>query len=499
MITRWLVRRSMGWLDARLRIAPQLRSALAKVFPDHWTFMLGEIALYSFVALVATGVFLTFFYDASMADRVYSGGYAPLRGTTVSAAYASTVELSWDVRAGLLMRQAHHWSALFFIGAIIVHMCRIFFTGAFRKPREINWLIGLTMFVLGMATSFAGYSLPDDLLSGSGLRVASAIALSIPVVGPWVQFLFFGGEFPADLIIPRLYILHVLLIPVLIAALLGVHLAVIIRQKHAQFPGPGRNDHNVVGSKLWPTYGIRSLALLCAVLAVVFGFGGFAQINPVWVWGPYEPAAVTAPAQPDWYLGWVDGMLRIFPAVEFRVFGYLVPSPFLPGVLFPSVIILLMYVWPWVDRRLTGDRDRHQVLDRPRNRPARVAVGAWAVSFLALLLGASSNDVVARFTQIPVLGIMRAMRAVVIVVPLVVAAVAYTLARALRDNPDRTLLTLRPRHLARVRREIVPPRGDEGGRPPEPPHDRSGRLVVPAGDAPKPAAPGDAPDEGGRP
>ncbi|GAB2444069.1 hypothetical protein GCM10027187_04950 [Streptosporangium sandarakinum] len=196
-----------------------------------------------------------------------------------------------------------------------------------------------------------------------------------------VQFLLFGGEFPADLIIPRLYILHVLLIPVLIAALLGVHLAVIIRQKHAQFPGPGRNDHNVVGSKLWPTYGIRSLALLCAVLAVVFGFGGFAQINPVWVWGPYEPAAVTAPAQPDWYLGWVDGMLRIFPAVELRVFGYLVPSPFLPGVFFPTVVILLMYVWPWVDRRLTGDRDRHQVLDRPRvsRRPisARMAPASF--------------------------------------------------------------------------------------------------------------------------
>ncbi|WP_214414008.1 cytochrome bc1 complex cytochrome b subunit [Sphaerisporangium fuscum] len=480
MIIRRLARRAMRTLDARLRIAPQLRLALAKVFPDHWTFMIGEIALYCFAALVATGVFLTLFFDPSPADRVYGGAYGPFRGVTLSAAYASAVELSWDVRAGLLMRQAHHWAALVFLGAIVVHLSRVFFTGAFRKPREINWVIGVTMFLLALATGFAGYSMPDDLLSGTGLRVASGVMLSIPLAGPWLAFLFFGGEFPGEPLIPRLYILHVLILPGLIAALVGAHLAIIVRQKHSQFPGLGRNEHNVVGSKLWPTYSFRSLALLCAVFAVLFGLGGLAQINPVWVWGPFHPDAVTSPAQPDWYLSWVDGALRLFPPLEFRVFGYLVPAPFLPGVVFPALTFLVVYAWPWLERRVTGDRGRHQLLDRPRDRPGRVALGAWALSFLGLLLAASSNDVVARQLHIPVLNIMYVMRLVVLVVPLVVAGLAYVLARALRAHPHLTLLTLRPGHLTPARLRPSPPAGPPAGSP-EP------RPAIPAQEAPEPA------------
>ncbi|SET13148.1 cytochrome bc1 complex cytochrome b subunit [Nonomuraea wenchangensis] len=486
MILRRLGRTGWRWVDGRLRAAEITRTTLAKVFPDHWTFMLGEIALYSFITLVATGVFLTFFFVPSSAETVYGGSYAPLHGSYVSAAYASAVELSFDVRGGLLFRQVHHWSALIFLGAIAAHACRIFFTGAFRKPREINWLVGVTLLLTSLANGFVGYSLLDDLLSGTGLRIGYSIALSVPVVGSWAAFLLFGGEFPGNLIISRLYGLHVLLLPALIATLIAVHMAILIRQKHTHFPGPGRRDSNVVGSKMWPTYAFRSLALLSGVLAVTFGLGALAQINPVWIWGPFKPANATTPGQPDFYMGWVEGMIRLFPAAEFRVFGYLVPSPFLPAVALPLLMVLVMYAWPWLDRLVTGDRGRHHVDARVRDRPGRTAVGVWAVAQTGLLLFAASDDLIARWLKAPVEDVIAVLRIVVLAGPPVIAAVAYVLARALRAYPESRLTTLEPRQVGaalglsrarpprrRVRESVV------GGRPDVPSEDAP--QVVDAG------------------
>ncbi|GII94541.1 cytochrome bc1 complex cytochrome b subunit [Sinosporangium siamense] len=438
-VSRWGLRK----LDERLRIASVVREAVAKVFPDHWSFMLGEIALYAFVSLLLTGTFLAFFFDPSSGERIYAGDYAGLHNSRVSAAYASAVELSFDVRGGLLVRQTHHWAALIFVAAIVTHMLRNFFTGAFRRPRELNWIIGVTLLVLAIANGFAGYSLPDDLLSGTGLRIANSIALSMPIVGTWAAFLLFGGEFPGESIIPRLYILHVLLLPGLIAALIGAHMGILIRQKHTHFAGPGRNDHNVVGSKMWPTYAFRSFALLSALFAVTFALGGLVQINPVWLWGPFDPGTASAPAQPDWFMGWLEGALRLYPPIEFTVFGYLVPAPFVPGVLLPGLTFAIMYVWPWLDRLITKDRAAHHLLDRPRHSPARMAVGVWALSFYGLLLLAGSDDVLADLMGLPVLTVMKTMRIVVIVVPFLFAAAAYALARALRANPEQRLSGLR--------------------------------------------------------
>ncbi|MEV4477357.1 ubiquinol-cytochrome c reductase cytochrome b subunit [Nonomuraea sp. NPDC049504] len=475
---RQLGRAAWRWTDGRLRAAQLTRTALTKVFPDHWSFMLGEIALYSFVTLVATGVFLILFFVPSSAETIYGGSYAPLRGSSVSAAYASAIRLSFDVRGGLLFRQVHHWSALILLGAIAAHACRIFFTGAFRKPREINWLVGVTLLLTSLANGFIGYSLLDDLLSGSGLRIGYSIALSVPLVGPWLAFLLFGGEFPGDVIISRLYGLHVLLLPVLIATLIAVHLAILVRQKHTHFAGPGRRDSNVVGSKLWPTYAFRSLGLLSGVLAVTFGLGGLVQINPVWVWGPFEPANSTTPAQPDYFLGWVEGMIRLFPAAEFWVFGHLVPSPFLPAVALPLLMVLVMYAWPWLDRLVTGDRGRHHVAARVRERPGRTAVGAWAVAQAGLLLFAASDDLMARWLSAPVEDVVAVLRIVVLAGPPVVAAVAYVLARALRAYPESTLMTLEPRHvgealgLSRPRpSRRAAPEGGPGARPEVPSED----------------------------
>jgi ubiquinol-cytochrome c reductase cytochrome b subunit len=427
MITRRLYRA----LDARLGTTSIGRTALAKVFPDHWTFMLGEIALYCFMALVLTGTYLTLFFEPSTAETVYHGAYQPLAGSSVSSAFASTVGLSFDVRAGLLMRQAHHWAALLFVGAIVLHLLRIFFTGAFRRPRELNWVIGVTMLALAMLNGFTGYSMPDDLLSGTGLRIIYSVVLSIPIVGSWIALLAFGGEFPTEETAPRLYISHVFIVPALFTVLIALHLAIIIRQKHSQFPGPGRNERTVVGSRLWPGYAVRSLSLLTGVLAAVFLLGGLVQINPVWIYGPFHPAQATSPAQPDWYVAWGDGALRLFPRVNFHLFGHLVPAPFLPGVGVGGATFLLLYLWPWLERWRTGDRADHQVLERPRERPWRVAIGAGALTFFAILLVAAADDIIARLTLIPVTGILRTLQILVLTLPFVVAAGALLIARSL--------------------------------------------------------------------
>ncbi|MFD0786096.1 cytochrome bc complex cytochrome b subunit, partial [Micromonospora azadirachtae] len=438
-------------VDDRLRLSPITRKALAKVFPDHWSFMLGEIALYSFIALVLTGVYLTFFFEASSADRVYHGSYAPLDGSTTSAAYASTVRLSWDVRAGLLIRQTHHWAAVVFVAAIVVHLIRIFFTGAFRKPRELNWLVGVTMLTLALANGFTGYSMPDDLLSGMGLRIIVSVVESIPVLGAWVAFLALGGEFPSDEMIPRLFVTHVLLVPAVLVALISVHLAMVVRQKHSQFPGPGRTEHNVVGSRFWPSYTLRSLALFCWVVAVLFALGGLVQINPVWLYGPFSPAEATSPAQPDWYVAWGDGALRLFPAWEVRIGGYLVPSPFIPGVVIGGVTFLALYAWPFLERLRTRDRRRHHLLDRPRDHPVRMGVGVGALTFYAVLVVAAGDDIIARLLRVSVYDLLSVLRVVVLVLPLVTGTLAFLLARALSHGDADRVGELTRADLARAR------------------------------------------------
>ncbi len=427
-----MINRFSRWIDDRLAAASFTRSALNKVFPDHWSFMWGEIALYAFVVLIVTGVFLTFFFDPSVAETTYEGKYEPLRGVHMSEAYRSTVELSFDIRAGLVMRQAHHWAAILFLAAIVVHLLRVFFTGGFRRPREVNWMVGVTLFALAFFNGFTGYSLPDDLLSATGLRIAYSIALSVPIVGTWLAFLMFGGEFPAHDIIPRLFVTHILIIPALLAGLLTVHLAIIWRQKHTDFRGPGRRETNVVGSRLWPTYMVKSVGLFFAVFAVTIAMGGLVQINPVWLYGPFRPAQVPSPAQPDWWLGWTEGALRIIPPWEIRAFGYEIPNPFFPGVLLPGITFLLLYLWPFLEARVTGDREPHHILDRPRDRPVRTGLGTMTLTFYVLLQLAASNDLVANQLRVSVGTITWIFRIAVLVLPPVVGYITYRLMKGLK-------------------------------------------------------------------
>ncbi len=435
-----IVRRVTQWFDDRLGATSWVRTALNKVFPDHWSFMLGEIAMYCFVILVLTGVYLTFFFVPSSRIVTYTGSYEPLRGAAVSEAYASVLRLSFDVRAGLVFRQMHHWAANVFIAAIVVHMARIFFTGAFRRPREINWIVGVTLLVFAIFNGFTGYSLPDDLLSGTGLRIFYSIAISVPFVGTWLAFLLFGGEFPAHDIIPRLFVMHVLLVPAVITALLSIHLALVWHQKHTQFASPGRTETNVVGSRLWPTYAMKSVGLFLAIAAVLGVLGGFAQINPVWIYGPLDPAAVTSAAQPDWYLGWIEGALRLAPAWEIRAFGHTIPNPFFPGVLLPGLTFLLLYLWPFIEQRFTGDREPHNLLQRPRDRPVQTAIGAAALAFYGLLFLAASNDIAARMLGVSVFTITWVFRIAVIVLPPVVGFVVYRMLRTLASSGATTFM-----------------------------------------------------------
>ncbi|MCU1463563.1 MAG: menaquinol-cytochrome c reductase cytochrome b subunit precursor [Acidimicrobiales bacterium] len=416
-----MVKRLARWVDDRIGASEFARSVLNKVFPDHWSFMLGEVAMYCFIVLIVTGIYLTFFFDASARDVVYAGSYKPLQGLHMSEAYRSTVQLSFDVRAGLVFRQIHHWAALLFVAAIVMHLSRVFFTGAFRRPRELNWVVGVTLLIAVVFNGFSGYSLPDDLLSGTGLRIAYSIALSVPVVGTWLAFLFFGGTFPAEAITSRLFVLHVLLVPALIAILLSAHLAIVWRQKHSQFAGPGRSERNVVGSYLWPTYAARSVGLLAIVFSVLSLLGGLAQINPVWLYGPFQAPAVTTAAQPDWYMGWLEGALRIFPAWRMHVFGYTVSEVFWPGVVLPSLTFLLLYLWPFIEARVTGDRAEHHLLDRPRDRAGRTAIGAGVIAFYAVLTVAGSQDIIAQHLHLGVPSVTYTLRVAVFALPLAVA------------------------------------------------------------------------------
>jgi len=408
-----------NFLDERVGASKGVKFLFRKIFPDHWSFMLGEVALYSFIILLLTGTFLTFFYVPSVGRTTYDGVYAALGNQTVSEAYASTLRLSFDVRGGLLIRQIHHWSALIFVAATVVHMFRVFFTGAFRKPRELNWLIGATLALLAIVEGFAGYSLPDDLLSGTGLRIASSIILAIPVVGSYLSFFVFGGQFPGDIFISRLYTIHVLLLPGIFLALISVHLILLVVQKHTQYPGPGRTNDNVVGYPLYPVYAAKAGGFFFIVFGVTALMGALFTINPIWMYGSYDPSPVTAGSQPDWYMGWLDGAVRLTPGFfEFTLLGFTFSFNILiPAMIVPGLVTMPLILYPWIEQWATGDRREHHLLDRPRNAPTRTGLGVMAITFYLLLLVSGGNDIIAAQLHLSINDITNTLRLLVFVAP----------------------------------------------------------------------------------
>lgn len=466
-------------MDDRLGVAKKAtRRLFDHIFPDHWSFFLGEIALYSFVVLVVTGVFLALYYVPSGADVVYHGPYHLLDGATMSESYRSVMAISFEVRDGLLVRQIHHWAADIFIGAIVIHLCRIFFTGAYRKPRDYNWAIGLTMLLLALFNGYFGYSLPDDMLSGEGVRIGYSILESIPIVGSYLAVFIFHGQFPGDgSWVNRFYILHVFVFPGLIVALLGLHLFLIFHQEHTQWPGEHKTEENVVGSPLLPTFMAKTTGLFFSVAGVLTVLGGTVQIDPIWLNGPYVVYKAADAAQPDWYMGWLEGSLREMPSWEWTGFGHTFPFMiFLPAVFLPLATFALLYAVPALDRWLTGDYAMHNLCTPPRDRPWHTAFGASAIAFYFMLLFAGGDDVLSHWFDISLNALVWALRVAQFVIPGIVFVVAYHVCRSLSRQAQTSAHATRP---ARVRLTAegyyqveVQAAGDGSGSlaPIEPPH-----------------------------
>ena len=429
-----------NYIDERTSISGLVKEVGRKIFPDHWSFMLGEVALYSFVVILLSGTFLTFFFDPSMTEIEYEGSYVPLKGIEMSVAYASSLDLSFDIRGGLLMRQVHHWAALLFVASIGLHMLRIYFTGAFRKPREINWFIGFVLFVLAMGEGFTGYSLPDDLLSGNGLRIIDGMVKAVPVSGTWISFMLFGGEFPGTDIIPRLYVLHILLLPAILIVALGIHMVLLVINKHTQWAGPGRTNDNVVGVPVMPIFAAKAGGFFFIVFGVIMLIAATFTINPIWNYGPYDPSPVSAGTQPDWYIGFADGALRLIPPhLDVVTFGYTWPF----GVLIPLiglvVFIAIVAFYPFIEAWITGDKREHHILDRPRNTPVRTAIGAAGVTFYAVLWAAASSDLIATHFKVSIEGTIHTLQFLAIAGPIIAYIVTRRICFALQKK-DREIV-----------------------------------------------------------
>jgi ubiquinol-cytochrome c reductase cytochrome b subunit len=423
-----VIRRLVRLVDQRSGSASLLRKTLRYLFPDHWSFLLGEVALYAFVVLVSTGTYLALFFEDSRSKVVYHGDYAPLQGQEMSHAYRSVVELSTTVKAGLLIRQTHHWAADVFVAAIVLHMLRIFFTGAYRKPRELTYWIGLTMLAFALLEGYLGYSLVDDLLSGMGLAIGYSVAVSIPFIGANLASLIWDGPFPGKHdFFARMYIAHVFLLPALIGVLLAAHLALVALKHHTQFRQERRQtERKIVGVPTFPGQTPRSLGLLLATAGILFLLGGLVQINPIWEWGPYHTYASTNGAQPDWYLGWLIGALRLVPGFDVSIGHYtLVPNPFWGGALFPLVAFAFAFTWPFIERRFTGDYGYHNVLDRPRDAPGRTAIGVAVFTWISLVFLAGASDRVTVLFDLSYVGQIWFYRVLVWVGPFVAGVIAY--------------------------------------------------------------------------
>ena len=438
-VKRVLAKRIVAGIDERLHLAATVRKESSHVFPKHYSFFWGELALYSFVVLVLSGTVLALFFVPDTTEVVYHGSYVNLQGLHMSRAYESAIDISFKVRGGLFIRQVHHWAALVFVASIVLHMFRNFFTGAFRRPREFTWVTGVALLLIALLEGYTGYSQLDDLLSGIGVRIISGLILSVPVIGTWLEWLIFGSEYSGDLWISRFFLAHVLLFPGLLFALIGVHLGLVWYLKHSQYPGPGKHESNVVGERTVPGFGSKTLGNALCTFGVLGLLGALFQINPIFLWGPYNPADSSTAVQPDWYVGFLIGALRLFPRWDIHLGRYTIGAPFWPGLVLPAVMFALLAAYPFLEQRRTKDRRVHQLLQRPRDNPVRTALGAMAITFYLVLLVTGSDDVLAIAFNIPFEWLRWTERVAVFVAPPLAYLLTRRICRGLQRN-DRDAL-----------------------------------------------------------
>lgn len=436
-VTERLSRRIAATPAAR-RLRAAIEDARGRAVPVHWSNSFGVVAMACLVVLFVTGVFLMFFYTPSSDVVGYSGPYLPLAGIEVSKAYASTLAVSLEVPAGLLVRQAHHWAALLLPAAIIMQLLVSFFTGAFRRPRRRSWVLLFVVFVMALASGWSGYALPDDMLSGTGLRIVEGIVLGIPVVGTWAAGALFGGEFPGR-IIENLYPLHIATALALVL-FLALRIRSSYRQKPPQFAGQGRSEENVVGIPLWPQMATRAGGLFAIAAGILFAISATVTVAPIWAYGPSSPGDASAGSQPDWYTGFLDGALRLVPPNwEFTWLGRTWTLAVLVPLLVVGLFLLLITVYPFLEEWITGDRSAHHLLDRPRNAAGRTALGVAAMTFYAALWGAASADIIATHFSVGLEAAIQFFQVVVLVGP----AIAFTVTKRIcigLQKKDRELL-----------------------------------------------------------
>ncbi|MEU4392990.1 cytochrome b N-terminal domain-containing protein [Kribbella sp. NPDC023855] len=387
----------------------------ARVFPDHWSLLFGQIAFYSFIMIVLSGVVLTAYYEPSVDAVVYDGPYTPLRGVEMSRALDSTMAISFEVRGGLLMRQLHHWSTLIMMAAITLHLLRLFFTAGFRRPRRLNWLVVFGLLVVMLGAALTGTSLPDDMASGTSLAVLDGVLQATPLVGPEISALLFGGEFPGN-VIAWFYPLHVIVLPLVLVILFAVGAVLALRQKPAQYAGPGRTESNVVGRSA-TVAAVKSVGLFCFVAGVSILMAATATINPVWLYGPADPANASAGVGPAWYLAFLDGALRLAPGWEFVLWGRTFSLAILLPVAACTLFLGLVAVYPFLEERVTRDRRDHHLLERPRKNPTRTGIGVAGITFYGTLWAAAGADTMAILFNLSVNALLHVFQVVLIVGP----------------------------------------------------------------------------------
>jgi len=375
----------LKWLDERLEIKKFNNKFLTKTFPTHPTFLFGEIALFSFISLVITGILLGFLYEPS--SKMVS-----LFGAMVPSAYASVVRIDL-LPMGMIIRRIHHWSAMIMIAALLAHLMRIYFTSSYRKPREINWLIGLGLWALVMFAAFTGYLLPYSNLSVTATSIAYYIAKSVPWIGNWISRLLFAGDFPSAYTVPRFFFMHVMLIPILLLSLIGLHMVILIKQKHTEpLANKGRKESEggkqLIGIPIWPEQMLISIAFYFFLLFVVVLIATYIPLNPIEDYGPPSPG--TPVMRPDWYFLIVYGCLKLLPGdLAFSILGGKFTPETIGGVIFPTFTILVFALIPFLDRA----KEPQNYVENPLHRPFMTSFGIGGGVFLSMLAAAGYIDV----------------------------------------------------------------------------------------------------------
>lgn len=409
-----------------------LRTLRARVFPDHWSLLFGQIAFYSFILIVLSGVVLLVYYEPSVDHVAYDGPYGPLRGVQMSRALESTLGITFEVRGGLLMRQLHHWATLIMVAAIMLHLLRLFFTAGFRRPRRLNWLVVFGLFVVTLGACLTGTALPDDMASGSSLAVLDGAVRATPFVGTALSAWLFGGDFPGD-VISRFYPLHVVVLPALILVLFVAGAVLALRHRPAQFAGPGRTEDNVVGRPA-SVAAVKAAGLFAFVAGVAIVMAATFTINPVWLYGPADPADTSAGVGPAWYLAFLDGSLRLAPGWEAVWWGRTISFAILLPVGICTLFLALVAVYPFIEERLTGDRREHHLLERPRDNPTRTGIGVAGMTFYGTLWAAAGADTMAVQFHLSVNGLLHFFQVLVIVGPPAALLITRRICLGLQDH-----------------------------------------------------------------